>query len=206
MLTLYYAPGTCAFASHIALEDAGAAYETRRLDFKAGEQRSEAYLKVNPKGRVPALATPRGILTETPAILTFIAQSFPEKQLAPIYEAFAFAEVHSFLSYLCATVHVCHAHRMRGYRWADEETSFADMRRKVPETMGACFELIERGMFKGPWATGERYTVADPYLFTLAGWLESDGVPMAKFPRVAEHYARMRERPSVRRALDEEAA
>ena len=206
MLTLYYAPGTCALASHIALEDAGATYETRRLDFKASEQRSQAYLKVNPKGRVPALATPRGILTETPAILTFIAQSFPERQLAPNDDAFAFAELQSFLSYLCATVHVCHAHRMRGYRWADEESSFADMRRKIPETMGACFQLIETAMFKGPWATGERYTIVDPYLYTLASWLGDDGVDIAKFPRVAEFYERMRERPSVRRALEREAA
>ena len=78
MLKLYYAPGTCALASHIALEEAGAAYTTERLDFKSNQQNSPEYLKVNPKGRVPALVTDRGVLTETPAMLAFIAQSFPQ--------------------------------------------------------------------------------------------------------------------------------
>jgi glutathione S-transferase len=206
LLTLYYAPVTCELASHIALEETGAPYEARRIDFKSSEQRSEAYLKVNPKGRVPALVTPRGVLTETPAILAFIAQSFPEKELAPLYDAYAFAELQAFTSYLCSTVHVCHAHRMRGARWADEETSFADMRRKVPETVGACFQLIETSLFKGPWAMGERYTIADPYLFTLASWLESDGVDIANFPRLRDHSGRMSERQAVKRALQAEAA
>jgi glutathione S-transferase len=206
VLTLYYAPATCALASHIALEETGAPYEARRLNFKAGEQRSEPYLEINPKGRVPALATPRGILTETPAILAYIAQTHPEKQLAPFDDAFAFAELQSFTSYLCSTVHVCHAHRMRGARWATEEASFADMRRKVPETVGACFQLIETGLFKGPWAMGERYSVADPYLFTIASWLEGDGVDIAKFPRVHDHFRRMSERRGVKRALEMEAA
>ena len=106
MLTLYFAPHTCALASHIALEDAGAAYELRRVDFKATEQQSPAYLAVNPKARVPALATPRGILTETPAMLAFIAQSFPDARLAPLDDPFAFAEIQAFNSYLCSTVHV----------------------------------------------------------------------------------------------------
>ena len=83
MFKLYYAPGTCALASHIALEEAGAAYTTERLDFKTNQQNSPEYLKINPKGRVPALVTDRGVLTETPAMLAFIAQSFPQAKLAP---------------------------------------------------------------------------------------------------------------------------
>ena len=75
MLKLFWAPGTCALASHIALEEAGAQVETVKLDFTKGDQRKPEYLKVNPKGRVPALVTDRGILTETPAILAWIAQT-----------------------------------------------------------------------------------------------------------------------------------
>ena len=138
MFTLYYAAHTCALASHIALEDAGAAYSLKRIDFRKAEQQSPGYLKINAKGRVPAMATPRGILTETPAILAFIAQSFPAAALAPLDDPFAFAELQSINSYLCATLHVAHAHRMRGNRWAFEASSFADMRRKVPESVGAC--------------------------------------------------------------------
>jgi glutathione S-transferase len=74
MLKFYYALHTCARASHIALEEAGAKYATVRLDFGAGDQRKAEYLAINPKGRVPALVTERGILTETPAILMFISQ------------------------------------------------------------------------------------------------------------------------------------
>ncbi|MDO9059179.1 MAG: glutathione S-transferase N-terminal domain-containing protein, partial [Bradyrhizobium sp.] len=83
MFKLYYAPGTCALASHIALEEAGATYTTERIDFKSNQQNSAEYLAVNPKGRVPALVTDRGVLTETPAMLAFIAQSFPRAKHAP---------------------------------------------------------------------------------------------------------------------------
>jgi glutathione S-transferase len=206
MLTLYYAANTCSLASHIALEDAGAEYELRRIDFGKTEQQSPAYLALNPKARVPALATPRGILTETPAILAFIAQGFPQAGLAPLADAFAFAELQSFNSYLCSTVHVAHAHRVRGYRWADEPSSFADMQRKVPKSVGACFELIERELLRGSWVMGDAYSIADPYLFTLAQWLEPDGVDPASFPRVMEHRTRMAERPNVRKAIAAELA
>ena len=120
MFKLYYAPGTCALASHIALEEAGAAYTTERLDFKNNQQNSPEYLAVNAKGRVPALVTDHGVLTETPAMLAFIAHSFPQAKLAP-RDAFAFAQAQAFNSYLCSTVHVAHAHKGRGPRWATEE-------------------------------------------------------------------------------------
>jgi glutathione S-transferase len=206
MFTLYYAAHTCSLASHIVLEDAGARYELKRIDFDKTEQQSPAYLKVNPKARVPAMDTPRGILTETPAMLAFIAQSFPHAKLAPIDDPFAFAELQSFNSYLCSTLHVAHSHRMRGHRWADEAASFADMQRKVPKSVGACYDMIETRMLRGPWAMGDTYTVADPYLFTLAQWLEDDGVDPARIPRVIDHRARMAQRSSVRKAIAEELA
>jgi glutathione S-transferase len=206
MYKIYYAPGTCALASHIALEEAGAAYKAERLDFRANQQNSPDYLAINPKGRVPALVTDRGILTETPAILAFIAQTFPQAKLAPIEDAFAFAEVQAFNSYLCSTVHVAHAHKMRGYRWATEESTFADMKRTVPKSVGACFDLIERNMLKTPWVMGERYTICDPYLFTIAQWLEGDGVDVSTLPKVMAHRQRMLERPAVRKIVEEERA
>jgi glutathione S-transferase len=206
MLTLYYAAHTCALASHIALEDAGAEYESRRVDFSKKEQQSPAYLEINPKARVPTLVTPGGILTETPAILAYIAQIFPEARLAPLDDPFAFAEVQSFNSYLCSTLHVAHAHKTRGYRWADDEASFADMRRKVPNSVGACFDMIETRMLRGPWVMGDAYTIADAYLFTVGQWLEGDGIDLARIPRVVEHRARMAARPSVKKAVAEELA
>jgi len=206
MFTLYYAPNACALATHIALLDAGAKYELKRVDFSKSEQQSPEYLAINPKGRVPAMVTPRGILTETPALLVFVAQSFPEAKLAPLDDPFAFAKLQEFNSYLCSTVHVAHAHRVRGYRWADDPAAIEAMKKKVPQSVGACFELIEREFLKGPWVMGDTYTVADPYLFTIAQWLEADGVDTSRLPRVMEHRARMMERPNVKRALEEERA
>jgi glutathione S-transferase len=204
MMKLYYAAHTCALASHIALEDAGAEYSTVRISFAAEEQRKPQYLAINPKGRVPSLVTDRGILTETPAMLAFIAQSFPKAKLAPLDDPFRFAEVQAFNSYLCSTVHVAHAHRMRGTRWADDPAAIEAMKRKVPDSLGACFELIEQKMLQGPWVMGDSYTVCDPYLFTLAQWMEADSVDIARFPKLRDHRHRMSERAAVRKAVAEE--
>jgi glutathione S-transferase len=206
MLKLYYAPNTCALASHIALIDAGADYEAVRIDFTKQQQQSADYLAINPKGRVPALITGQGIITETPAILAYIAQSFPQAKLAPVNDPFAFARVQEFNSYLCATCHVAHAHLRRGPRWveAHETAAIEAMQRRVPSSVTQCFELIEHGMLQGPWVTGEHYTICDPYLFTLSSWLEGDKADRSKLPRVMEHHKRMSQRASVKRALAEQ--
>ena len=206
MLKFYYTPHTCALASHIAFEEAGADYETVRIDFATTQQRSPDYLRINPKGRVPALVTDRGILTETPAILAFIAQSWPDARLAPLDDPFAFARVQAFNSYLCSTVHVAHSHRMRGYRWADDEAAFASMQRKAPQAVTECFVLIEREMFQGPFVMGKDYTICDAYLFTLAQWWEADGVDPARLPALRDHRLRMADRPAVQRAIAVELA
>ncbi|MBR0757306.1 glutathione S-transferase family protein [Bradyrhizobium jicamae] len=206
MLKLYFAPGTCALASHIALAEAGADYTTVKLDFKSNQQNSPEYLKINPKGRVPTLVTDRGVLTETPAMLAYIAQTYPQAKLAPLDDAFEFAKVQAFNSYLCSTVHVNHAHKMRGARWATEESTFADMKRMIPKTMGACFGLIERDMLAGPWVMGESYTIADPYLYTLTTWLDGDGVDIATLPKVKAHRERMEQRSAVQKVLAEQKA
>src|ERR1700728_3394514 len=148
VFTFYYEVNTCSLASHIALLEAGAEYKAARIRFEGDQQRKPDYLAVNPKGRVPALVTDRGILTETPAILAYIAQSFPKAKLAPIDDPFGFAEVQAFNSYLCSTVHINHAHRPRGTRWADDPAALEAMKKKVPETIAVCFDLIESKMMK----------------------------------------------------------
>jgi len=200
-MIFYYAPRTVSLASHITLEEVAANYEARRLDFIATEQRSARYLGINPKGRVPALDTGNGILTETPAILAYLAQIHPQASLAPLDDAFRFAKVQEFNIYLCATVHVAHAHRVRGLRWADNEDAIKAMQAKVPANMRDCFALIEQSMFSGPWVMGAQYSICDPYLFTLASWLAGDGVDITQFPQISAHYQRMRERPAVREVL-----
>ena len=200
MIRFFHSSGSCSLASLIALEEAGADYELVPTSTKAGDQRKPEYLAINPKGRVPALATEQGVLTENVAILAWIAHAFPDAKLAPT-DPWAFAQAQAFNSYLASTVHVAHAHRHRGYRWADEESSFADMRRKVPQSVGEAFALIENELFKGPYVLGQAYSICDAYLFTVAGWLEGDGVDTKGLPRVLEHRERIRARPAVARLL-----
>ncbi len=200
-MRLYYAPGSCARASHIALREAGADFELKLVDFASAEQRTAAYQEINPKGRVPALATDRGMLTETPAILGFIAQSFPAAGLAPAEDAFQMARLQSFNAYLCGTVHVAHAHIRRGERWADDPAAIAEMKRKAPEVVAACFELMERELFTGPWVLGEEFSVADPYLFTITQWLPIHGLDAADYPKIHAHAERMLARPAVQDAI-----
>ncbi len=204
MITLYYAPNTGSLASHIALEDAGADYTAVRINLKEGEQRSPAYLAVNPKGRVPAMATDQGFLTETPALLAFIAQSFPAARLAPLDDPFGFAQVQAFNLYICATLHVAHGHRWRPDRWVDDETAREETRQAAPGVIGTCWDMIEQSLFVGPWAMGDAYTICDPYLFTFAQWIELDGVDPGRFPKIMDHHRRMSERANVRKAIAEE--
>ncbi|HZP98559.1 MAG TPA: glutathione S-transferase family protein [Reyranella sp.] len=203
MLTLYYARDTISLATMIALEEVGAAYKTVRIDFARAEQRSPDYLKVNPKGRMPALVTERGILTETPAMLVWVAQQFRRPDLALLDDPFAFAQVQAVNAWLCSSLHINHAHRMRGPRWVDaaDQAAIAAMQRHVPLSVGANYDFVESEILKGPWVMGERYTICDPYLFTLAQWLEQDGVDPRRIPRVIDHRHRMSQRPTVKAAL-----
>jgi glutathione S-transferase len=93
---------------------------------------------------------------------------------------------------------------MRGYRWADDPAAWEAMKTKVPQSVGACFDLTERTMLRGPWVMGDASTIADPYLFALARWMEVDGLDLHAFPRVIDHRDRMAERPAVQRALESE--
>lgn len=199
--TLYLAPGTCALAVHIALHEAQAGHALVRIDFAAQQQRSPEYLAINPKGRVPALATEHGVLTETPALLFYVAQRFAAAQLAPLNNPFELARMQELMSYLASTVHVSHAHGRRGPRWADEASSHADMQRKMPQNMIDGFTVIEQHYLQGPWVLGDVYSVADAYLFTVASWLKGDGVDITQFPKVHAHTQRMLQRPAVQKAL-----
>src|SRR5256885_16672025 len=183
MLKLYYAPHTCALASHIALEEAGATYETVRLNFKTEEQKKPAYLAINPKARVPALVTAQGILTETPAILFYIAQTHPAAKLAPS-DPYLLGKAQAFNSYLCSTVHVAHAHRMSGRRWVDDEASILAMQKKVPQTVGECYAELESDVYGRRGVLGKDCSINDRYLFTWAQWLDGDGVALTKTPKI----------------------
>lgn len=203
MLQLYYSPNACSLAAHIALEEAGAGYEAVRLDLKTGEQRSERYLAINPKGRVPALVTPAGVLTEVAVILGWVAQTYPAAHLKPDGDFFAFSKMQEFNLYLATTVHVTFAHLFRAERWADSAEAIAELKAKVPSSLATVLELIEDRLADGrTWVIGGQYTVADPYLYVFARWLERDGAGgSARFPRLVAHRSRVQARPAVQKVL-----
>ena len=205
-LKLYYAPKTCSLAPMIALEEAGAEYEAHKVNFAENEQNTAPYKYVNPKGRVPALATDKGVITENVAILAFIADVYPKMRLSRS-DPFAFAQMQAFNAYLSSTVHPHHAHNRRGSRWSDDPAVVEALKIKVPQNMADCAEYIEKYYLKGnspeaPWVMGGQYTVADAYLFTIANWLEGDGVDTSKFPKILAHRAAMLERPAVVAAME----
>ena len=196
MLKLHYAPRTISVAVAIILEECGIPYELIRVDFAQAEQTTDAYHRINPKGRVPALETPDGVLTETPAILEYIAP-----QLVPD-TAFAAAKMRELMSYLNATMHPHHAHGMRGERWADEESSFADMKRKMPQRMQECSAYLDDLLPKLPFHAGTLEVLSDAYLYVVLTWLPGDGVDITHYPALAAFQHEMNTHASVQAVFE----
>lgn len=196
-MQLYYAPGTISVAVAIALEEAGLDYEAIKIDFANKEQTSPAYAQINPKSRVPALAVDGGILTETGALLDYIADIAPDADLRPT-DPVLLARMREVMYYLASTMHVNHAHKMRGSRWASKTSSYKDMQAKVPQTMAdSCAHLSQYGL-RGPFVMGDRLSLADCYLYVVCTWLQGDGVTLADFPKIQSFMAAMEQRDSVR--------
>lgn len=205
-LKLYYSPGACSLAPHIALEEAGADFEPMRLSFADGEQRKPEYLAINPKGRVPALAERDWVLTENPAILSYIARRYPGAGLWP-HEAREEARCVEWLAWIASTIHPAYAHVRRPERYADDPAAKEAVMAKGRETCRELWSAVDRRLGSGPWAAGERYSVADPYLLGFWTWGRGPtlGFDMAReFPNWAAHARRMWERRAVRAAFERE--
>lgn len=192
MLKLHYAPRTISVAVAIALEEVGTAYDPILVDFSKGDQTKASYHVVNPKGRVPALETADGILTETGALLEYVAPD-----LVP-GDPFAAAKMRELMCYLNGTMHPNHAHGLRGIRWADQEASFADMKQKVPQTMGASCDYLHATLPDLPFAIGKMEVVSDAYLYMVLTWLKGDGVDINDYPTLLAFREAMDERASVK--------
>ncbi|WP_425040976.1 glutathione S-transferase family protein [Primorskyibacter sp. S187A] len=196
MLKLYYSKGSSAIAAHVLLAEVGAAHTLVEISIPKGAHTSDAFLAINPKGRVPVLETPQGVLTENPAILEYIADTYPEAGLAP-EGAFAKAKARALSAYLCATAHVAFAHKQRGLRWAREESSLKDMQSKVAENIRDCAVFLENDLDLAPWAMGESYSYCDPYLMLMARWLKANDIALDPFPKLARHFDAIKARPAT---------
>ncbi|WP_372989360.1 glutathione S-transferase family protein [Sulfitobacter sp.] len=197
MLKLYWVKGTISIAVAIALEEAGLPYDAVQMDFKTADQTKPDYLAVNPKGRVPALALEDGtVLTETGALLDYIAAIAPTANLVPTDPQNA-AHMRSTMYYLASAMHIAHAHKMRGSRWATQQSSFDDMTAMVPETMAACAAYVDTHILRGDYVLGDTFSIADPYLYVVCNWLSGDGVDVALYPKIEKFMSQMQTRPSV---------
>ncbi|MFK7940500.1 MAG: glutathione S-transferase family protein [Roseovarius sp.] len=194
-MKFFCAKATISVATAIMLEETGTAYEPVMLNFAEGDQLKPEYHAINPKGRVPALVTDHGILTETGAILEYL-DTTAAAGMVPA-DPWAAAQMRSVMYYLASTFHVNHAHKMRGSRWADQQSSYDDMTAKVPETMGASCAFVEDTCALSPFVMGEAITIADPWLFTICTWLAGDGVDITAYPKLSAHHDMMNARPSV---------
>lgn len=195
MIKLYYSPGACSLAPHIALAEAGIEHEMQKLDLRAGEQKSPDYLALNPKGAVPALQTDRGVLTENPAILQWLAAEHPDARLAPAGDAFELARFNGFTGFLSASVHPAMG------RWLFGKPALeGEARDKAREFALSKLRVVEDSLFQGPYAFGDRFTAADGYLYVFERWTKQAG-ELDAFPKLADHLRRMQERPGVLEAL-----
>jgi len=203
---LFYSPGACSLAPHIALEETGGPYVPVLVSVAKGEQRQPDYLKINPKGRVPALADGDLVITENPAVLYYIAQKFPDAGLWPRSLA-ARARALEWCAFIASGVHVAFAHIRRVERYATTEQGKADVVAKGRISAREHWEMVERKLGDEPWGAGADYSIADPYLLTFWTWGRGQvlGYDMAKdFPRWTTHARRMAQRPAVQRAFARE--
>lgn len=206
MYTLYYSPGACSIAPHIALEEIGAPYqaELMRVDMKSSAENITdlSYLKINPKGRVPALTFADGILTEAPAILVYLARRHPEAHLLPP-SAEAEARCLEWLAYLATGVHaVAFGQTLRPQRFSAEAAHFPAIVAKGRQNIAAAFAFVEERLQGRDYAVGEAFSISDAYLLFYYLAAERYGLPMAeRFPAWSRVAANTLSRPAVQRTL-----
>ena len=200
MLTLYYAPGACSMASHIVLEESGEKYEPRKVDLAGGEQRTEAYLKINPLGRVPVLGLEDGTpLTENTAILPYLGKRFG---LLP-KDAQGEAKAMSLIGYFATSVHPAHAHVGRPERYTADQSAFPGIKEMGLKTFHTYLKQID-GMLAGRDWFGNEYSVLDPYGFVFYTWGVRRDLPMAELKNYSAHKDRMLKRDAVKRVVENE--
>jgi glutathione S-transferase len=205
-MKLYYAPGACSLAPHILLEEVGARFSLARVDLGANQQNSPEYLRVNGKARVPALADGEWVLTECPAILRYIAARHPAAGLWP-WDPQEEARCAEWLAWISSTIHVAFAHVRRAGRYAADPRAVEDVAATAKQACRDLWKAVDLKLGEGPWAIGERYSVADPYLLVYWTWGRGPtlGFDMAHaFPRWTAHARRLAARPAVQRAFANE--
>lgn len=197
MLNLFISPGACAMASHIALEEAGVEHQTTVIDLRQGQQKTPEYLAVNPAGVTPALKTDQGVITQNAAILAWVAQTWPDKNLAPVDDAFEFARFNAFNGFLASSLHPA-----MGRLLFSRPPLEGEAKEQATEMALTKLQLVEDHLVEGPWVFGAAYTLSDGYLSVFTRWARQAGLLDAgRFPKLNDHLDAVQARPAVVRML-----
>lgn len=200
MYKLYWGQQTGAMAPQILLEEVGADYERVVLDMEKGEENEAAYLKINPRGQVPALILPDGsILTESAAMVLHIADSYPESGLLPLPGSAERAQVYRWLIYAVANIYEAVIRLFYSERFATEASCVDSIKLKAGVDIDAAWDLLEQVLNDGPFLLGKQYSVIDPYLLMLAQWHEQPETLLARCPKLKRLCDTVRQRPAVER-------
>lgn len=203
MLKLYFSPGACSMASHIGIEETGAPYEEKPTLLAKGEHKTEAYLKINPRGKVPALEVDGRVIVENTAILTYLAKRFPEKKLLPA-DPLDEARCISNMAWFSNTLHPGYGHYFRPERFIEGEAGVPAVKEMGRKTFYAGLQEVDAMLQGKAWIMGDQYTVADPYALVFYGWGVRAGLDMNALGAYTAWKERMLERPAVRRILESE--
>ena len=195
-MKLYFSPGACSLSPHIVLLEAGLDFTTEQVDLRTKQAAGGAdYKQVNPKGAVPALMLKDGaVLTEGPAIVQFLADLVPEKNLAPLAGSFERYRLIEWLNYISTEIH-------KGFSPLFNRSAPPEARDNAISALSVRFGHVARSLEGREYLMGERFTVADAYLFTVLNWTGFTGIDLAPWPVLKAFQARVAARPAVQQAL-----
>ncbi len=204
MLTLYYFPHACSMASHVALEEAGAVFELKKVNILTGEQFKPAYREINPRAKVPALRFDHGeVLLESTAILGWIGNAFPDRALLG-RDPFERAQTIATCAWLSGTVHPTFTKFYHPEQVVSDKSLFAAVKTKSKENYWDHLQEMDRIMEGRTWMMGSHFTVADPYALVFFSWGRDLGLPISELTNLMTLKDRLIERPAARRVLEKE--
>jgi glutathione S-transferase len=196
-MKLYYSPGACSLAPHIAMREAGIPVDLMKVDLKAKQYDGGDYKQVNAKGYVPAVETPAGVLTEAPVILQYIADQKPESGLAPKPGDPARYKLQEMLNFITSEMH-------KGMGNFFNPAMNDGWRQAVTDRLGVRLDWVAKQLEGKQYIMGDKFTVADAYLFTILNWAGPSKFDMSKWPTITDYQKRVAARPKVQEALKAE--
>ncbi len=198
-MKLYYAPGACSLASHIALHETGLAFEIEKVDFATKKTASgKDFNQVNPKGYVPAIKLNDGsVLTEGGAILQYIADQQPDSGLAPKAGTMERYRLQEWLTFIGTEIH-------KTFSPLFNKSAAEEVKNNARNLLTKRLGYVETQLANKPYLMGDKFSVADAYLFTVVNWSNFTGFDLGPFPKLKEYMARVAARPKVQAAMQAE--